>query len=453
MNYPSQWLISANELNCYNLDLIQKINSKYYLHFDKRTKFEQFNRNGDLIITLGAIVYPQELLNSEGFNFKEWLFSCVGCYCVIRCYNDDIEIYTDPAGLMNIYYGKGVIASSLSFFPQYYNDGVKDNFSLENDWFTGDVTPLRGVRYLMANHSLSLNNNLVSRFWPESGHGNLNWDVGVEKCALHIKETISLASSKYSCIASLTGGRDSRVILAACEQLQKKPEFFTLTGQGVASDDIDVVTRLRQKNGFVHRFLPIINPTVDDLHIYDAISGGYAVGARRTIISSLTGFRDKGLVHINGNLGAIGKCYYWPINADSHCDEKSLLSDFTSLSEDKISGIRTWLRSLPEGISDTDKCNLMYLEQRGGRWMGIGEGASSMIYSSFTPFASRQLFEYIRALPDSDLRKNDWHYDVTRVLSPIYADIRYSRSTHFLTKLIPKFLVRVCKSLKARCLK
>jgi hypothetical protein len=454
MKLTGQWLITGSSESLTDLDVQVKLCCGYYLHCDSRTQLKKINADGFDLYVIGVYVNVStiDLMHLNEENYIDWIIECVGNYCVLKVERGDIQIYTDPAAMMGVYYNAHSFASTVSLLKPLQPDELFTCFDSENDWFLGDITPYKGIKFLLANHFISIRDRNPVRFWPREPFNKICWSKGISQTASYLQEVIEHLVAGYQVVSSITGGKDSRLVMAAAKRCYSDIEFFTLRGSGVSKDDVSIVSELMKCINVSHLYLDIKPVHEDDLDAYDYISGGLAIGARREIISSMNCFKGKNLIHLNGNLGAIGKCYYWPSSEKALLSEEDLLTDFSSISKDKKDGIRYWLDTVPDYLSDKDVYNLMYLEQRGGRWMGIGENASSVIFLPFTPFSSRRVFEFVCGLPENELRDKDWHQEVTQHLSPELASVRYSRSTRKFTKFLPASFKRCLKKIKARLL-
>lgn len=409
---------------------------------------EALNKSDELILVLGQLVRtetspPDHTTIISGRDaLIDWLEGAAGVYVVVRVCGRCVEVFTDPAGIMGVYYKDGRAASSPSLLPGFeWNEHMRKEYPLRgtDDWFTGSLTPFLGISYLMANHSLDVISGTVVRFWPRNPVAKTSLSQGIATAASIMRTIVHQVSKKRgNILLSLTGGKDSRVNLAAAREVLDEVNCFTLRGKGVKKSDLSIPANLAKRFDFTHCFVDI--PPCESwlTEIYDEISGGIAIGARRDILSACLHFEDRDAIHLSGNLGAIAKAYYWRSANPEPFARSLLVRDFINLAPCIEHGVDEWVASLPSGLSAGMIYNLMYLEQRGGRWTGVGENASSIFYQPFSAFNSREFFLALCQVPDKDQFCCDLHEELIAYLWPELLEVPFTVSSRNLFAFMPK---------------
>ncbi len=366
-----------------------------------------------------------------------------GVYTLITVTPDSLRVYTDPGGMMNVFLGDGgVIASTPAALPE--TRGAPAGPSVKpgrDDWMLWDRTPFAGVRVLPANHMLDATTGQTERFWPRDEFTGLSRDEAIVRGAGTLRESARALAGSHSVLVSLTGGLDSRVSLAALDGVEGDISAFTL--DRVPSRERALVERLAERAGVDHRWVEVDEAPPGVLRMYDEITLGMSVGARREVGGGCWTLRDTDAVHLSGNLGAIAKAFYWPNGKAVFPTPDLLLRDFVDKNDERRAGAEAWIAGLPAWLTPHAACNLAYLEQRGGRWMGVGETASSLYYAPTTFFSSRALFETISSAPTEEQRDGRLLRAFVERLAPDLASEPYASGTSAWRLMLPARLKAV----------
>lgn len=454
LKYRRQWYLGKErpKVDINWLEYVISADFKLFYHPDLAVSFKKLgDQSGFLLlgIALNPLHSKENFLNrlSKKRSYDQYIdeiINACGSYVLISYSENSIKLYNDAAGFMGVYFKKHSAAST----PSLFHDLVEDTeilhdykFGFGNDWYTGSVTPYLGVKKLLPNHCLDLNSCSLTRFWPVPD--SINRGKNTPK-SLVISKMIDLIQSQLSgilnyghVITSLTGGQDSRVLLAGSKKNWDKTMFFTISGKNISKDDIDITKELIDLTNIKHTFVPNVSPPVWVLQLYDNISAGESIGARRDIAGTCLKLSGKNVIHVNGNLGAILKSYYWPSKRPEKFEMSSVLKDFANPGNIITDGIKEWHESTPD-LPAHQIYNLFYLEQRGGRWMSAGENSSRLFYESFSPFNSRILFELVCQLPIELQYNGKLLKHLTEEMAPELINVRYQHPKRNWTKHIPR---------------
>jgi len=420
------------------------ISGTHVLHCHPDLRVRAFHAGQCTRLLLGLAVVPdggnlEQLLGCEG-GIETNLRDIAGTYVVIEHDEASVRIYTDPGGMMGTYWRDGRAASSPGLIPGVQRDEHLDAvfpFGGTDDWYPGSLCPFVGVRWLLANHVLDLAKGTVRRFWPLEAPAPLGHDEGLARAAHMLRATMTEFVAAAPCLISLTGGRDSRVNLAAAREIVDQIRFFTIRSPGVKKCDLEVPAKLAERFDLDHRFVDEAPAEPWLFELYDEISAGMAIGARRDIVATCNRIASDGYVHVTGNLGAITKSFFWHSPRPKSVKRRALVKEFVNKPPEIRAAIDEWLDSVP-ALPPTMVYNLMYLEQRGGRWMGIGETASNLFYESVTPFNSRRLFEIVSAMPTESLHGGQLLVEFVRELWPELLEVPYCTVTRNWGTYVPR---------------
>ncbi|WP_378924202.1 hypothetical protein [Pelagicoccus mobilis] len=371
-----------------------------------------------------------------------------GYYAVVFSTEETDYILTDPGGMMGTYYKDGEAGSSINLLSDIqYDNTVVDSFDFRDtdDWYTGSTTPFIGVKYLLANHVLNLKTGTIERFWPTRDCGELSHEEGVQQCCSILKQSASSYVGLGKVLVSLTGGRDSRVNLASMVDHAHSITTFTLASPSIKSCDVEIPKSLTSIAELNHLVIPVKENDAETLSFYDEISAGLAIGARREVASTCKQLSTENFIHISGNLGAITKSFFWHNKNPNSVKVSALLKEFIAKPPCIKEGVVDWLNTVPTGLRPTFVYNLMYLEQRGGRWMGPGENASSLFYQPTSLFCSRRLVETICSMPIKTQIGGLLLEDLAKELWPAVGTFPFCKNTRGITSLIPRKIKNIIK--------
>ncbi|WP_143305759.1 asparagine synthetase B family protein [Marispirochaeta aestuarii] len=455
--FRRQWVILRKNSDFYYKNWNNVVLSKdfvLYYHPDLNVRMINISEpKVKRIIILGILLVPHldTLLESTNFikksldigneidDFCEFLS---GSYVIVLCESESISIFTDPAALRGVYYSSYSVASTpLLISKNVERDKDLDScfpFGSSDEWYPGDLTPYKNIRALMANHKLNLTTGVIERFWPKKSTQNISYSDALEKVSKILRNTLEYASKEWDLIVSLTGGKDTRVNLSASRNIKNSLHYFTIADKDLKNCDYVLSKRLADTFNLNHKVYPILRPEKWLLKLYDQNSSFMSIGKRREIVSTCNLLSGHNTVHVNGNLGAICKSFYWHRKKPKNVKIESLLKEFYNRPVKIKYAVNRWFQSLPD-VSPITAYNLMYLEQR-SRWMSPGETGSQLFYESLSPFNNRLILEIVSSINVNEFLKNDFLVSLVDFMWPELLDVSYCKNGRNWTKKIPKRL-------------
>ena len=390
-----------------------------------------------------------ELACNEHRRTERFLHGLAGTYVLLIYDADGSMLYTDPAAMMPIFRGHGRVASSPTLLGALERDAELDRmfpFGPHNDWYPGTLTPFVGVTAVPANHALDLGRGTLQRFWPQPDAAAPTSEPSIERIG-DLLRTVATGTLEWGAVrCSLTGGKDSRLNLAALRDRRDDVQFFTIRGPTVKPCDVELSGMLAASFGLHHEFVDHDRPEPWLLELYDEMTAGLSIGGRRQIIDACSRLAGADVIHLNGNLGALAKSYFWHNRSPRTVTRTTLTREFTRTPARIQLELHQWLRSVPD-LPPPTVYNLMYLEQRGGRWAAVGENASTLFYDSVAPLNSREIFEAICGLDVAEQHGGRLLVDLVGMLWPELLDVPYCRSTRKWTARVPRRLKASLKRL------
>ena len=169
--------------------------------------------------------------------FESWLNDAAGRYAFVINAKDTPRLYTDPVGMIGAVYNPedGFVASStmlaikrpMRAHPKYDFDVIRNAGGRITLFHTADDA----VHRLNPNHYLDLNTLNTTRFWPRDESFTPAPDDPTEIYREIIdtaRANIGAIAQTYPCSLPVSGGMDSRLLLAfAGEHLSKIKQFYT----------------------------------------------------------------------------------------------------------------------------------------------------------------------------------------------------------------------------------
>lgn len=131
--------------------------------------------------------------------------------------------------------------------------------NLNKSWF-GTETPYKDLFMLLPNHSLDLHQKKITRFWPVKNPPGKSTKESVRYIADIMRGTIESASNRYKLHCSLTGGWDSRMMLAAAKTRINEIEFYTFKSDDLVRKnkwDIIIPRRLTERFGLNYNVIEL----------------------------------------------------------------------------------------------------------------------------------------------------------------------------------------------------
>lgn len=122
-------------------------------------------------------------------------------------------------------------------------------------WWPGDGALHRGVRRLLPNHRLDLGNGTVARYWPDEDIAPISRDQGIETGAAILSGMMRAAVARFRLVLLLTGGRDSRLVLAASRGICHEMGCVSISKSGASDPDARIPGQMLASLGLTHHIV------------------------------------------------------------------------------------------------------------------------------------------------------------------------------------------------------
>lgn len=368
----------------------------------------------------GVLPLPTGDKTALAASFEDALADLAGRYVAVLD-ADEQWLYTDPAGALPAVYEpeERVVGTAPAVLPgvdtrSRFRAGLFDRLNLDDEhlWLPGEITYFSGVRRLLPNHRLNLQTWETARYWPsdrEEVSASADPRAVAESIGTALRRVFETVVGAYDDpIMSLTGGRDTRTLLAGARPWLADGEISTFTWDlGERYDvDLDIARRLSSDHGLDWTSVPVVTASERERAQWREHTG-YTVGGKIMRIHPTLGTLD-GDVQINGFGGEIGRAYFWSPSdeRDATFGTRELLDRLHRPVDPVLEdAVADWY----DGVAEFDaftQLDLMYQELRLGCWAGPHHPGMAQYRDFVGPLYYRPIVREMHRLPP-EVRRED----------------------------------------------
>lgn len=344
----------------------------------------------------------------------------------------ETSLVTDACGLLAAFYWQGqgqwCVSSSPALISQLLRQPVAASVSETGlSWQLLPQTRIKDIKLPLCSQRLILGQTLqvAQHLWMTDETGL----SGEEKCSRLAEflvngiSNISAHSGKKLQIA-LTGGKDSRLVLAAALKAGVPFEAYTAQHDSISSSDIKIPRELAKKYGFPHRYVKKLPVRQELLEDYDAFTAGNSKGADRQFYAcgQFASFGDDALI-LRGGLFEAGQTYARSYTGpETDALEKGMKRYYAALSEGNLqqTAFEKWLENAKENpVPHVDIRDRFYVEQRVGGWVAAIEQSLDICeFTSIQIANCPALLSVLLSADDQERKALTLAYGTIRVLEP-----------------------------------
>lgn len=341
--------------------------------------------------------------NTTSFEtFEGALAGLSGRFLVCARVDDAARLYPDAAGLQPAFYqtaqdGRGLIGSQPRLINEFSPlDWRPDIAQIPNPGhFPFTLTPYVGVKPLLPNHYLDLGSRRAIRFWPTAALSPRSVEQAAAEMGELLCGTITAIAKRGSYVLPLSGGRDSRMLLAAFLSSGAKPRTATIQVPLGPRYDVDIPRRLSRKLGFPHEVVLTQTPSDEFMETLAVNTAGI--------------FRDPSIVNIQAHKNCLGDVEYSISGVTAEVfrsfhqphrkpNEETRPENIAKAmlfppSPEVLLEIEQWLSDAAANGHGLSVWDMLYWEHRLGVWCSLGLTAQDTASRIISPFNNRRLFE------------------------------------------------------------
>lgn len=337
------------------------------------------------------------------------------------------RVYLDACGSLAAVFSPRheIVASTPTLVP--YSEGCEDDHQLiatimipgHDNWYPFGLTPRRHVERLLPNHFVDLGRWETVRHWPKQEiEERGDTERAVQEFGTIVARSIAAIARDHRFYLPLTGGHDSRVLLACARDVLSRCTLFTVRmPTSAAKLDCHLVQNMSRRLRLDHEFVPFRRLTSSSLtefryrtgHAIDGVAVNYA-----KVFQQL----DASYPMLWGAAGELGRGYHWRRGdtESSKLTGSDLIGHLARLLhpvcyaplEDRA---QRWIDALP--VRNTlSAWGLLYNEQYNGCWIGPKEYGYTHNCYRVWPMCHRHAIEIMLSLPTEYRLKAAFTHDV-----------------------------------------
>ena len=246
------------------------------------------------------------------------------------------------------------------------------NGTVKNSW-PGDITPYENIRQLLPNHYVDLSSGEVRRFWPLGALPHYDTDTAAKKIGETLSAIMTSVAARRHVAMPLTGGYDSRVLLACSGERKKDLEVFVVIDPGTPSHDTSIPKRLMSRLGLKGRILHAkrFDKAFWDIYRQNVAEMFWDKGSTKFFTFTRYG---HGWFVATGNIAElIRRCSYYRDGIHPSAISPAFLAQKAGYEGNPVAirAFERWLRDVPQDM-DMEVLDLFYWEHRVGNWVSMG---------------------------------------------------------------------------------
>ena len=296
-------------------------------------------------------------------------------------------------------------------------------------WFPAGMTAHRGIERLLPDHALDLNTGRFERFWPQdAGHPTRNPDDITQEVIKEVQAQIeALLGGPRRVALALTGGHETRMILACARPYLDKVDIVTVVGEDRHATDTVLARRIVKTMGLRHIELPRPEATANQRALFIRRGGHCNADSNSRYHPSVWPIADTH-VFVGGLGGEVGRAFLWrPSDTlETQISVQTLVNRLGLAARPELQDcLGRWLGQLPEGCSAFEVLDLAYHENRNGPWYAA-QFCCDPTLVRHAPLMTRGLVEAMMALPPDWKRASRLSHAVTAAAWPELLQFPYN---------------------------
>jgi hypothetical protein len=342
---------------------------------------------------------------------------------------DGTSLQTDAAGTLGCYVRttpEGIWASSSlalarSIDPVAPEPTARLTHALGMDWYPPPASGVAGIDRLLPSQLLDLRRGVAPRR-PVAQSDTLVYGELLDRIGDRLVAGVTaLAAIGAPLWLPLTGGRDSRLLLAAAMAGGVDVTTYTFDGPAMKRGDRELPPRLARAAGYAHVYRQAGPVDRERLELFDRHTDGQTADIDRVFFAS--GQWDavpEGALDLGGGVFEIARCYYHPkLPTDTADRAGAVLGALPSVAPDGVRAWADWLAQTPDWVDWRDR---LYLEQRSAGWLSaIAQGLDLFGPRRVHLASCSALLGELLSLPEDVRRRGLHHEHLIERLAPALA--------------------------------
>ncbi|WP_418417773.1 hypothetical protein [Blautia sp.] len=298
----------------------------------------------------------------------------------------------DASALLNVYYGLDFISSSMALIAENLDAlskrkdvHISDYYGL--NFFPSPLTPLNGIKRLMPGQVYNFVSGEILEvdLLSENNYSALSDDARVEILISWFDNLFHDLSRKYeNVLLTLTGGHDSRTVMALLEHAKIDYDAFTMDHPRVDHQDISIAKELSERCGCKwsliqrekHKFSKQKYQDFDK-HTFGMIQGD------RDFYAYSQYPENENTVILRNSVWENVICWYETMLPDlNNIQSYEQLWINVAYDEKMKNSLEAWIERSQKHNSEVDEYNRFFWEQRSGAWLSSLEQGLDILNGS-----------------------------------------------------------------------
>ncbi len=391
--------------------------------------------------------------------------------CLSKDQTGKVVFQEDSAGnLPAVFYAKKrLVASTISIIEQFEPlERAADieaifNFPEKRGFLPFGLTPRKGVRRLMPNHILDLSDFSVKRAWPSANFLSRP-PMSQEQARLLTQEIAQIMARRMKAILQqgetvlyLSGGHDSRMVLAACQGQSENLRCETLGG--ASSLEVHVARQAASVLQVPHHAMELVPASRSDVSAWLRRTGYTMYDPVSELVATAVAYETPGAHPISGTGAELARATNWgPDDIDAPSLDCTTLLKRIRVPDIPI--IRTEAQIWLDGLATADAAmvlDMAKIEQIHGCWAGAAIYGHPLQLPSLYPFSGQRWSEIALSLPKEYRANGTFYKDYINALCPDLLGVAVNRARGLdrlrflpneLKRLVPARVKRALKPLR-----
>ena len=262
-------------------------------------------------------------------------------------------------------------------------------------FWVGDETYFEGIKHLLPNHYLDISELKAKRYWPREKLAMVEFDEAVRRSCSFLQGMLKAASNRYELMMAVTGGTDSRTLLAASKQVKDKIYYFINKHKTLDErhPDIYIPTAMFKKIDIPFH-IHDVEGEVDERFKAIFLNNTF-LSTDMLLLAIYTIYYKQHSHRLNIlGVGEIGRTHFGdePRNLNGYYLARSFKIRNSSYA---INQCQKWLDNTRPFAREygVNIMTLLLWEQLLGNWGVVGNSESDIAIEEFDPFNSHYLYE------------------------------------------------------------
>lgn len=403
---------------------------------------------GDLFVAHGGSSVDEALNNLRDGDYSI-LESLSGRFAVFRLEGDEVSVVHDPLGSQTVfYYSAGsaigshatLVAEVLGLAQSSKVQGymkMPEQRAKATRFLPGDLSIYDDVRLLLPNNEYLARSGRTRRYWPDTGVRPTNIDDAYRVWDEYFEHYADYLRSRHRVVVGLTGGIDSRSLIATLRS--KGVAMRYETWDGMKDDERARIPRMVEHLGADHRWIDRKERLESDsfLRTVDAAQSAAGFTRGRPLLPAQSELHASpqdlfiyghGAGVLCGRYNRVAKPWlpedpltlaYYLHAGTSRKGASPAFRQFT---------MRAFRQYLVRGnyatnLHGVDVGDLMYWESRMANWASLQIAAHAVGVNAHAGFNSRKLFRTFWGIPGAYRYSKELNLDIMRHYDPALAQM------------------------------